>query len=87
MWHVLWGVPSRMTVKGESMFLRESPVKWIAAAVMTKHHLLAMTLAERTHSYHKESLVKWIAASVVLYALSPRNDASGWGVPTIKKKE
>jgi hypothetical protein len=63
MWHVLWGVPSRMTVKGESMFLRESLARWIAAAVMTKHHLLAMTLAERTHSYHKESLVKWIAAS------------------------
>jgi hypothetical protein len=33
MWHVLWGVPSRMTVKGESAPFRERNVKWIAASL------------------------------------------------------
>jgi hypothetical protein len=51
------------------MSLWERNVRWIAAAVMTKHHLLAMTLAEGDGSYHKES----------------RNDASRKRILTIRK--
>jgi hypothetical protein len=39
----------------------DSSVRWIAAAVMTKHHLLAMTLAERDSAYHKERAAMTLA--------------------------
>jgi hypothetical protein len=57
MWHVLWGVPSRMTGKTESLSLKESPVKWIAASGINATLLLRRARLRLANSASVKRLV------------------------------